>query len=87
MLNSAPAASDAESDNKVNANLLLAMQLDIDVNTPLAQKMLSNPRADLDAVNLELSAISNPRSVEDGKALILTLKPDLILTLNPNPNP
>ncbi len=54
----APAASDAESSQKVNANLLLAMEVGINVNTPHARKLLSNPCVDLDAVILELSAVS-----------------------------
>jgi hypothetical protein len=52
----APATSDAESDKKVNANILLAMELGINVDTPHARKLLFNPCADLDAVILELSA-------------------------------
>jgi hypothetical protein len=60
----APATSDAESSQQVNANLLLAMEVGINVNTPHARKLLSNPCIDLDAVILELSAVSNTRSVE-----------------------
>jgi hypothetical protein len=65
-----PATSEAESDKKVNANLLLAMEVGINVDTPQARKLLFNPCADLDVVILELSAISNTRSVKDGKAVL-----------------